>query len=245
MILIRYIGYDINNSIYRIVEGGFQLEQQWLPEERLFVNAETRREGSASGRRYFSRGGVKFALLELLSQEPMHGYQMMKALEEQSGGLYKPSAGTIYPTLQMLRDQGFISSAKQSGKQVFSITEDGAAFLQQEREAMDQQESEATEGIQQPADIKEENEKTEAREEKQHAAHVEQDGNAEAQADEHDQHQGHKRNRRLTPAGRELLHLLKAAERAAISDGDKAVQFRFILNQLRNSLYELLEEEES
>src|SRR5690606_3664536 len=88
-----------------------------------------------SGRRYFSRGGVKFALLELLEHEAMHGYQMMKALEEQSGGTYKPSAGTIYPTLQLLRDQGCIVASKQDGKIIFTITDEGKEMLQKEKEA--------------------------------------------------------------------------------------------------------------
>src|SRR6266516_4862688 len=57
------------------------------------------------GHRFFGRGDVKYALLELLRERPMHGYEMIKALEEKSGGFYTPSAGTIYPTLQMLEDR--------------------------------------------------------------------------------------------------------------------------------------------
>ncbi|GGD83935.1 PadR family transcriptional regulator [Paenibacillus nasutitermitis] len=80
-------------------------------------------------RRYFGRGGVKYALLQLLAKEPMHGYQMMKALEEQSGGLYIPSAGTIYPTLQMLEDRELIIAAEDGGKKVYRITEAGRTML--------------------------------------------------------------------------------------------------------------------
>ncbi|HJT59495.1 MAG TPA: PadR family transcriptional regulator, partial [Ktedonobacteraceae bacterium] len=56
------------------------------------------------GGRFFGRGDMKFALLQLLQERPMHGYEMMKALEEKSGGFYTPSPGSIYPTLQMLED---------------------------------------------------------------------------------------------------------------------------------------------
>lgn len=85
--------------------------------------------GRGGGKRYFGRGGVKYALLELLTKEPMHGYQMMKGLEEQSGGLYSPSAGSIYPTLQMLEDQDYVASKEEAGKKVYSITELGRDFL--------------------------------------------------------------------------------------------------------------------
>jgi DNA-binding PadR family transcriptional regulator len=81
------------------------------------------------GQRFFGRGDVKYALLELLQERPMHGYEMMKALEEQSGGFYVASAGTIYPTLQMLEDRGLITSSQAEGKKIYSITDMGRAFL--------------------------------------------------------------------------------------------------------------------
>ncbi|MDQ0113521.1 PadR family transcriptional regulator [Paenibacillus harenae] len=83
------------------------------------------------GKRYFGRGGVKIALLRLLAEEPMHGYQIMKTLEEQSGGLYVPSAGSIYPTLQALEERGFVSvqEEEESSKKVYLITEQGRSAL--------------------------------------------------------------------------------------------------------------------
>jgi DNA-binding PadR family transcriptional regulator len=81
------------------------------------------------GQRFFGRGDVKYALLELLVERPMHGYEMMKALEEKSGGFYVPSAGTIYPTLQMLEDRGLVTSSQDSGKRIYQITEAGRAQL--------------------------------------------------------------------------------------------------------------------
>lgn len=85
------------------------------------------------GGRFFGRGDVKFALLELLQERPMHGYEMMKALEEKSGGFYTPSAGSIYPTLQMLEDRGLVTVAEADGKKVYSITDAGRAILAERR----------------------------------------------------------------------------------------------------------------
>lgn len=81
------------------------------------------------GGRFFGRGDMKFALLELLQEHPMHGYEMMKALEEKSGGFYSPSPGSIYPTLQMLEDRGFVTASEVEGKKVYSITDAGRALL--------------------------------------------------------------------------------------------------------------------
>ena len=59
----------------------------------------------------------------------MHGYEMMKALEEKSGGFYSPSAGSVYPTLQMLEDRGFVTVKDVEGKKVYTITDEGRALL--------------------------------------------------------------------------------------------------------------------
>jgi DNA-binding PadR family transcriptional regulator len=90
------------------------------------------------GPRFFGRGDVKFALLGLLQERPMHGYEMMKALEEKSGGFYTPSAGSIYPTLQMLEDRGFVTSNDVEGKKVYTITDEGRALLA-ERQKRDEE----------------------------------------------------------------------------------------------------------
>ena len=101
-------------------------ESQFTPEE---LAAFCPPGASPSGRRWFGRGDVKFALLELLLERPMHGYEMMKALEERSGGFYVPSAGTIYPTLQMLEDRGLVTVNQTTGKKVYEITEAGRTQL--------------------------------------------------------------------------------------------------------------------
>ena len=73
--------------------------------------------------RIFERGDLKFVILRLLSDNPMHGYEVMKALEKESGGYYNPSPGSVYPTLQMLEDEGYLESAEKDGKKVYSVTD--------------------------------------------------------------------------------------------------------------------------
>ncbi len=79
--------------------------------------------------RAFGRGDMKYVLLELLQERPMHGYEMIKALEEKSSGFYSPSPGSVYPTLQMLEDRGFVTVQEVEGKKVYSITDAGRALL--------------------------------------------------------------------------------------------------------------------
>jgi DNA-binding PadR family transcriptional regulator len=84
---------------------------------------------------YYGRGNVKFAILDLLKEKPRHGYDIIREMEERSGGAYSPSPGVIYPTLQALEDQDFVKSVEQDGKKVYSITEGGLAYLQGQKEA--------------------------------------------------------------------------------------------------------------
>jgi DNA-binding PadR family transcriptional regulator len=85
--------------------------------------------GPGRGKHFFGRGDLKYVLLELLQERPMHGYEMMKALQERTGGRYTPSAGSVYPTLQMLEDRGFVTVSEADGKKVYQITDAGREFL--------------------------------------------------------------------------------------------------------------------
>lgn len=76
------------------------------------------------------RGDVRLAILFLLGEGPMHGYQMMQELSERSGGMWRPSPGSVYPTLQQLEDEGLIETAETSGKRVFSLTDEGRSYLE-------------------------------------------------------------------------------------------------------------------
>lgn len=71
------------------------------------------------------RGDVRGAILALLGERPMHGYEMIQQLEERTGGRWRPSAGSIYPTLQLLEDEGLVTAEELDGRRVFSLTDDG------------------------------------------------------------------------------------------------------------------------
>lgn len=75
------------------------------------------------------RGEIRFALLAALGEEPAHGYEIMQRLEDKSAGAWRPSPGSVYPTLQMLEDEGLVRSTERDGKRVFELTEAGRAEL--------------------------------------------------------------------------------------------------------------------
>ena len=74
-----------------------------------------------------SRGDVRSAVLALLAEKPMHGYRIISEIEQRSGGSWKPSAGSVYPTLQLLADEGLISAEESNGRKTYSLTEAGRA----------------------------------------------------------------------------------------------------------------------
>ena len=86
----------------------------------------------------FESGEMKFVILRLLREKPRHGYEIIKALEEKFGGCYTPSAGTVYPTLQLLEDQGYIRGADEDGRKVYRITPEGEALLESRRDEVDE-----------------------------------------------------------------------------------------------------------
>ncbi len=93
--------------------------------------------GWGAGRgRFFGPGEVRLALLSLLSERPKHGYELMRELEGRSGGMYRASAGTIYPTLQQLEDEGLVTSESQEGKRVYRLTDAGRRELEARAEGV-------------------------------------------------------------------------------------------------------------
>ena len=90
----------------------------------------------AGQRRFFQLGEVRLAVLSLLEEGPNHGYQLMKELEERSGGLYRASAGSVYPTLQQLEDEDLIQSDQPEGKRVYHITDAGRKELEKDPESV-------------------------------------------------------------------------------------------------------------
>ncbi|MDQ7820970.1 MAG: PadR family transcriptional regulator [Armatimonadota bacterium] len=87
--------------------------------------------------RLFGKGDLKVLILDLLKDRPMHGYDIIRSLQEQFGGFYAPSPGAVYPTLQMLEDMGYVTSSQQDGKKVYAITDEGRRFLTERQEAVE------------------------------------------------------------------------------------------------------------
>ena len=71
------------------------------------------------------RGNVRAAILALLAERPMHGYEMIQELDGRTGGVWRPSPGSVYPTLQLLEDEGLIASEESGGRKRFTLTEAG------------------------------------------------------------------------------------------------------------------------
>jgi DNA-binding PadR family transcriptional regulator len=86
--------------------------------------------------RFFGPGEIRLAILSMLESGPKHGYELMKELETKSGGVYKASAGAIYPALQQLEDEGLVTSDAAAGKRTYSLTNEGRAELQKETETV-------------------------------------------------------------------------------------------------------------
>jgi DNA-binding PadR family transcriptional regulator len=84
--------------------------------------------------RMFEKGHLKFVILDVLQDKPSHGYEIIKRLEEKFHGFYTPSAGSVYPTLQLLEDMGYVKSVDEDGKKVYTITDEGKKFLTERRE---------------------------------------------------------------------------------------------------------------
>lgn len=82
---------------------------------------------AAGGRPRPRRGDVRTAVLRLLAEKPMHGYQVITELGERSGGAWRPSPGSIYPTLQQLEDEGLVTADQENGRRTYSLTDAGRA----------------------------------------------------------------------------------------------------------------------
>ncbi len=87
------------------------------------------RGGWAGGRR-MPRGAIRTAILVALRDEPAHGYEVMRRLEEMSGGLWRPSPGSVYPHLQMLEDEGLVHSSEVEGSRTYALTDAGRAVAE-------------------------------------------------------------------------------------------------------------------
>lgn len=87
-----------------------------------------------SHERPFQRGDFKYIILQHLKDKPSYGYEIMRVLQERFHSFYIPSPGTVYPTLQMLEEMGYVTASEQEGKRVYTITEEGRRFLNEQKD---------------------------------------------------------------------------------------------------------------
>lgn len=112
-----------------------------FPPEDPFLSRRSRRGGPlrdarGHGRSRARRGHVRGALLTLLAEAPSNGYGLIKTISERTEGVWRPSPGSVYPTLQQLLDEGLISPAGPDGRD-FSLTDAGRAYVEENRAGLD------------------------------------------------------------------------------------------------------------
>ena len=93
---------------------------------------ELRRAG-----RMLAHGDLRLIALALIAEQPRHGYDIIKQLEERTSGWYSPSPGIVYPTLTYLEEAGYLSSQAEGAKKLYTITDEGRAYLEENREVVD------------------------------------------------------------------------------------------------------------
>ena len=105
----------------------------------FFGGGGKHRGGPFGRRRMFDQGDLRYVILKMLEEKPRHGYEIIKELEEQFGGWYTPSPGTVYPTLTLLEDMGYAKATpEESGKKVYEITDLGRAHLAEHKPTVDE-----------------------------------------------------------------------------------------------------------
>jgi DNA-binding PadR family transcriptional regulator len=100
----------------------------------------------------FAHGHLRLYLLSILADAPMHGYELIHALEERFGGTYTPSAGTIYPRLGKLKEEGLVTTSTDGRKTIYAITDAGRAELTGRESELDDIESDVTDSVRRLAD---------------------------------------------------------------------------------------------
>jgi DNA-binding PadR family transcriptional regulator len=93
-----------------------------------------RHHRSSRGSRVFEQGDLRYVMLQLIADKPSHGYELIKEIEDRLGGAYSPSPGTVYPTLTLLEELGYLTvEAGEGAKKAYTITDEGRAALDRNR----------------------------------------------------------------------------------------------------------------
>jgi len=93
--------------------------------------------GGQWGGRMFGSGDLRYVILQLISEKPSHGYEIIKSIQERLGGTYAPSPGVVYPMLTMLEEMGHIAGASEGSRKQYTITEDGTKALAENKAVVD------------------------------------------------------------------------------------------------------------
>ena len=114
-----------------------RMRSRWDRHARFYEHAARRGRGRFG--RILEHGDLRFVVLALIAEQPRHGYELIKALEEKSGGAYRPSAGVVYPTLNLLEDEGLIRPVDgEDGRKQFDITPAGREALAKNQRMVDE-----------------------------------------------------------------------------------------------------------
>jgi DNA-binding PadR family transcriptional regulator len=87
--------------------------------------------------RMLAQGDLRLIALALIAEEPRHGYEIIKLVEEKTGDWYSPSPGIVYPTLTYLEEAGYVTASTEGSKKLYAITEEGSAYLKANRDIVD------------------------------------------------------------------------------------------------------------
>jgi DNA-binding PadR family transcriptional regulator len=126
-------GFGLNDFVRLFGSGGRGWRGSWGPFNFDFGDGPGHRRGGRrhpGRKRMFEGGELRLVLLKLIADEPRHGYDLIRAVEEMTGGEYAPSPGIVYPTLTMLEEMGLIDEQKsKDSKKIFAATDEGLAHL--------------------------------------------------------------------------------------------------------------------
>jgi DNA-binding PadR family transcriptional regulator len=106
-------------------------------QHRFHAHVHAHPHGGGRGPKRFDAGAMRYVVLQLIAEKPRHGYEIIKEIEQRAGGSYAPSPGAIYPLLSMLLDLGHVSAELDGNKKLHSITPEGQAFLDENRQFVD------------------------------------------------------------------------------------------------------------
>jgi DNA-binding PadR family transcriptional regulator len=87
--------------------------------------------------RMLAQGDLRLIALALIAEQPRHGYEIIKVLEEKTGGWYAPSPGIVYPTLTYLEEAGYVTAQADGAKKLYTVTEEGRSYLDDNRDFVD------------------------------------------------------------------------------------------------------------